>query len=202
MIAEQGNESAVSADAPSESDKPLEPSPEPVSPSPCVILRPMRGSDIEHISRIERQSFPTVWNTQAYVNELANPAAVYLVALLEDTIVGYGGEWIVMDEIHITTIAVSPEHRGYYIGERLLSEMLMVGIQRGATRATLEVREGNEVARRLYAKYGFVDVTIRKSYYPDNRENAAIMWVYDLDSPTWQRMFQARREALGLATVA
>jgi ribosomal-protein-alanine N-acetyltransferase len=165
---------------------------------PAITIRPMRGTDIEFVSRIERESFPTAWSTQAYVNELANPAAVYLVALEGETIVGYGGEWVIMDEVHITTIAVSREHRGKQIGERLFSEMLAIGIRRGATRATLEVREGNDVARRLYMKYGFVDVAQRKAYYNDNHENAAIMWLYDMTSATWRKMFRAYREALHL----
>lgn len=167
------------------------------APAP-VVIRPMRGTDIEHVSRIERQSFPTAWNTQAYVNELGNHCAVYRVAVIGETVVGYGGEWVIMDEAHITTIAVSPDYRGQRIGERLLSEMLVTAIKQGATRATLEVRSGNEAARRLYEKYGFVSVAVRKGYYPDNNENAEIMWVYEMESPGWRRLFLAHRAAMGL----
>lgn len=167
-------------------------------PSESVTVRPMRGADIEHVSRIERQSFPTYWSTQAYVTELQNPCAVYLVAVVDDRIVGYGGQWVIMDEAHITTIAVLPDLRGKRIGERILSEMLLVAIRRGATRATLEVREGNTAARRLYEKYGFVEVAVRKAYYPDNNENALIMWANNMNSPSWNRMYNAHRATLGL----
>lgn len=159
----------------------------------------MRGSDIEAVSRIERHSFPTPWNTQAYVTEIANPSACYLVAVWGDRVVGYGGTWVIMDEAHITTIAVAPECRGYKIGERLLSELLVQAQRKGATRATLEVREGNEVAQRLYDKYGFDRVSVRKGYYSDNRENALIMWINDMTKPEWRRRYSVLRAALGLA---
>ncbi len=167
-------------------------------PAESIVIRPMLGADIEHVSRIERQSFPTYWSTQAYVTELQNPCAVYLVAVLDDQVVGYGGQWVIMDEAHITTIAVLPDLRGKRIGERILSEMLRVALRRGATRATLEVREGNEAARRLYEKYGFVEVAVRKAYYPDNNENALIMWANNMNSAAWTRLYNARRTVLGM----
>jgi ribosomal-protein-alanine N-acetyltransferase len=166
--------------------------------SPPVVIRPMRGSDIEPVSKIERQSFSTAWNTQAYITELANPAAVYLVAAIGDTVVGYCGQWVIMDESHITTIAVIPELRGRRIGERLLCEMLRVCRQHGATRATLEVRETNIVAKTLYEKYGFKTVAARKGYYSDNNENADIMWINDMEDPEWWALFQRHRAALGM----
>lgn len=166
--------------------------------SPPVVVRPMRGSDIEPVSKIERQSFSTAWNTQAYITELANPAAVYMVALVGDVVVGYGGLWVIMDEAHITTIAVIPEMRGRKLGERLLAEMLRVARERGATRATLEVRETNEVAKRLYFKYGFEAVAVRKGYYSDNNENADILWINDMEAPEWRAGFARNRSALGM----
>jgi [ribosomal protein S18]-alanine N-acetyltransferase len=168
-------------------------------PDEPVIIRPMRGTDIEPVSKIERQSFSTAWSTQAYVTELANPAAVYLVAVLGDRVVGYGGEWVIMDEAHITTIAVLPECRGKRIGERLLNEMLHVARKKGASRATLEVRETNEVAQRLYRKYGFVRAAQRKHYYADTNEHADIMWIYNMDALDWRRLFSSYRVALGLS---
>lgn len=166
-----------------------------------VLIRPMRGSDIEPVSKIERQSFSTAWSTQAYITELANPAAVYLVAVIAERVIGYAGQWVIMDEAHITTIAVLPEMRGRHIGERLLNEMLQAARRKGASRATLEVRERNDVAQRLYAKYGFVRAAARKGYYSDTGENADIMWINDMDSLEWRRLFAAHRVALGLPPV-
>jgi len=113
-------------------------------------------------------------------------------------VVGYGGLWVIMDEAHITTIAVESNLRGRKIGERLLAEMLAAALKQGATRATLEVRETNEVAKRLYEKYGFTWVAIRRGYYSDNNENADILWVNDMTTSEWRKRFAANRAALGL----
>lgn len=158
----------------------------------------MRGSDIEHVSRIERKAMPTQWSMNAYITELANPAAAYLVATVNDVVVGYGGTWVIMDEAHITTLAVEPACRGYRIGERLLSELLTAAEAKGGTRATLEVREHNTAARNLYRKYGFIDVAMRKGYYSDNNENAVIMWINDMNDVAWRERYRALRSELNL----
>ena len=163
----------------------------------------MRGSDIEQVSRVERRSFPTPWSTQAYVTEISNPSACYLVATLGDgsPVVGYGGTWVIMDEAHITTLGVDPDYRGHKIGERLLCDLLAAARRLGALRATLEVRETNVAAKRLYLKYGFKWVAQRKAYYTDNQENADIMWIDDMTTPAWRKTFADRRAALGLPPV-
>lgn len=163
-----------------------------------VAIRPMLNSDIEAVSKIEKQSFTTFWNTQAYVTELMNANALYVVATLNDRVVGYGGLWVIMDEAHITTIAVEAGLRGNKIGERLLIEMLKGSQKRGATRSTLEVRETNEPAKRLYEKYGYVWVAIRKAYYADNKENAEILWINDMTTSEWRQQFAANCAALGV----
>jgi len=164
----------------------------------AVQIRPLRGTDIEQVSRIERRSFASPWNTQAYVTEIANPSACYLAATIGEKLVGYTGMWVIMDEAHITTLAVDPDHRGQRIGELLLSDLLARAQKRGATRATLEVRAGNEAAQRLYAKYGFQEVHVRKGYYSDNNEDARVMWIDDMAGADWRKRFAALRAALGL----
>ncbi|MDX1934633.1 MAG: ribosomal protein S18-alanine N-acetyltransferase [Capsulimonadales bacterium] len=168
-----------------------------------ILVRRMRTSDIEQVSRIERTAFSTAWSVQAYVTELANPNATYLVAVdgrtgLTENIVGYAGLWVVMDEAHVTTIAVKPECRGRRIGERMLSEMLFLARRQGANRATLEVRSSNVVAHRLYEKYGFLWVAVRKNYYSDNNENADILWINDMDDPAWRKRYNELRRELEL----
>ena len=165
---------------------------------PAVIFRPMRGTDIEAVSKIERQSFTSAWNTQAYVTELANPNALYVVAWEPETerVIGYGGLWVIMDEAHITTLAVIPERRGQKIGERLLVEMLLASQKQGATRATLEVREHNTPARNLYEKYGFAWAAVRKKYYADNNEDAHILWINDMTTMEWRTQFAQNRAGL------
>ena len=163
----------------------------PEPPLPTVTLRPMRLEDIEHVSRLERRCYTLPWSSSAYATEVGNPSAYYVVSVDPDgTITGYAGMWVIMDELHITTIAVDPVQRGRRIGERLLLSLIEEGMARGAERATLEVRERNAVAHNLYQKYGFEDVAVRKNYYSDNHENALIMWANDMLSPGYQDMLR------------
>jgi len=164
-----------------------------------VTIRPMRASDIETVAKLQRESFSRieVWSPQSYVTELANPNAAYLVAVYEDKIVGFGGIWVVMDEVHITILGVALAYRGNRIGDLLLSELLIESWRMGATRATLEVRETNDPAQKLYARYGFIHVAIRKAYYSDNGENADILWINDMTAPEWRELFARNRADLG-----
>lgn len=157
----------------------------------------MRLEDIEHVSRLERRCYTLPWSSSAYVTEIGNPNAYYTVAKDEQSaVIGYAGMWVIMDEIHITTIAVDPASRGRKIGERLLLDLLDEGLSRGAERATLEVREHNAVAHNLYLKYGFEDVAVRKRYYSDNNENAVIMWANNMLSPGYQAMLHDHKQRM------
>jgi ribosomal-protein-alanine N-acetyltransferase len=151
--------------------------------APPMALRPLREADIDLVMKIEEVCFTTNWSREALMNELGNQCAYYAVGVAEGCVVGYAGEWIIMDEAHITTIAVDPAHQGKRFGERLLIALLREARDRGARRATLEVRMSNNVALRLYAKYGFETVAIRRKYYQDTDEDALIMWSNDLYEP-------------------
>ena len=162
------------------------------------MLSVMRLEDIEHVSRLERRCYTLPWSSSAYVTEVGNTSAHYVVAKDETgTLLGYAGMWVIMDELHVTTIAVDPAQRGRRIGERLLINLIEESIPRGAARATLEVREGNVAAHSLYLKYGFEDVAVRKNYYSDNNENAIIMWANHLLSPEYQAMLDEYKRLLG-----
>ncbi len=142
-----------------------------------VTLETMRMDDIPRVLAIEQQSFRTPWPRDAYTHELnENRLAAYLVAKTEEGIVGYGGMWVILDEAHVTTIAVDPAYRGQHIGERLLLGLIDAALGRGARWMTLEVRRSNDVAQTLYKKYGFREIGVRKGYYSDNREDAIVMW--------------------------
>jgi [ribosomal protein S18]-alanine N-acetyltransferase len=156
---------------------------------PDYKVSSMRTADIEAVALIEKRCNSLPWNPNAYITELGNLNAYYAVAKSSDgTVLGFGGIWVIMDELHITTLAVDKGSRGKKLGEKLLYVMIEEGIRRGATRATLEVREGNKVAQSLYHKYKFEDVAIRKAYYSDNGENAIIMWAEEISSPAYQQM--------------
>ncbi len=160
-----------------------------------VSVEPMRRGDIPCVSTIERRCYAIPWHENAYYTELSNRSACYLVARLENVVVGYAGMWVIMDEAHITTLAVDPPHRGKKVGERLLQGLLEEAIIHGGTRATLEVREHNQAAQNLYRKYGFREAALRKNYYTDNEENAVVMWVDDIHLDSYiQRLRELKRE--------
>lgn len=150
------------------------------------VFRPMRTDDIETICAIEVEAFPTPWTPGAFHNELTNNHfAHYMVMEVEGVIAGYAGMWIIMDEAHVTNIAVRTRFRGRKLGERLLLELRRRANLQGAKRMTLEVRVTNRVAQNLYEKLGFRSVGVRKGYYTDNNEDALIMWA-DIPEERWK----------------
>ena len=106
-----------------------------------------------------------------------NKFACYIVLEQEDQIIGYCGAWLIIDEAHITNIAILPEFRGQKLGEALLNKMIERSREKGIERMTLEVRKSNTVAQSLYKKLGFQNGAVRKNYYSDNQEDAIVMWV-------------------------
>ncbi|MDH2909071.1 MAG: ribosomal protein S18-alanine N-acetyltransferase [Candidatus Eremiobacteraeota bacterium] len=162
------------------------------APEPLRIEE-MRLEDINAVTRIELLSFTTQWPHDAFANELrSNKLAHYFVGRIGSRIVAYGGIWVILEDSHVTTIAVDPELRGCRYGERMMSHLLDTAIELGAAWMTLEVRESNLSAQRLYQKYGFTTVTTRKAYYSDNNESALVMWAGNLQG----ELYRARLDAL------
>ncbi|HAQ06356.1 MAG TPA: ribosomal-protein-alanine N-acetyltransferase [Bacillus bacterium] len=143
-----------------------------------ITFRKMTEEDLIEVLEVEVNSFATPWSSEAFYNELTkNQFAHYLVVELDQKVVGYCGVWIIVDEAHITNIALLPEYRGMKLGEALLTKVIELARNQGALRMTLEVRVSNERAKALYRKFGFEDGAIRKQYYTDNLEDALVMWV-------------------------
>ena len=139
------------------------------------IIRRMTMADVDGVAAVEAATFPTPWSRDAFVSEMNNVAARYLVAEQDGEIVGFAGAWIILDESHITNIAVLTAHRGQKIGRRLTEGLLQYLSNLGAAYVTLEVRKSNEVAQNLYKSLGFIKLGVRKRYYEDNGEDALIM---------------------------
>jgi ribosomal-protein-alanine N-acetyltransferase len=140
-------------------------------------VRPMLLEDLAAVHGIEIESFPTPWSLQAFVSELTeNDLARYFCLIADDQVVGYLGLWYILDEGHITNIAVAPLYRGCGRGEFLIRTVMQTMWLKGLKRLTLEVRASNLTAKRLYERLGFVQAGLRKGYYSDNKEDAIIMW--------------------------
>lgn len=151
-----------------------------------IRLEPLAESHLPEVLRIERACQTAPWSEASFRNEIGYPHGVFLVALADREVAGFGGCWIVVDEAHITTLAVDPLHRRKGIGRIIMDNLLQRAVRGGATCSTLEVRASNEAAIKLYEQMGYVTTARRKGYYPDNREDALVMWLHDL-SP-WSKV--------------
>lgn len=138
-------------------------------------IRRMTEADVDGVAAVEAATFPTPWSRDAFASEMKNVAARYLVAEKDGRVIGYAGAWIILDESHITNIAVLQAERGQGIGRALTHGLLQYLSNLGAAYATLEVRKSNEVAQNLYKSLGFIKLGVRKRYYEDNGEDALIM---------------------------
>jgi ribosomal-protein-alanine N-acetyltransferase len=187
------------------------------------VVRPMQPIHLPGVMAIERVAFALPWPESAYRHEIAqNELAHYYVLCLDkasrgseaaapaawqrlirsvwrhaepvdEVVLGYGGFWMMVDEAHISTLAVRQDVRRRGMGELLLSSLLEEARRIGAVAATLEVRASNTVAQSLYAKYGFEVVGRRKAYYQDNGEDALIMTTPNFSfSSYWQLVLDHR----------
>lgn len=170
-----------------------------------VKLRPIevRGlelSDLDAIMEIEPRAYGSHhWSRQSFISELTNASGRYLGAFSteEGLLLGYTGYWLIGDEAHITTLAVHPDCRRERIGERLLVSNVVDARENGALWLTLEVRVSNEAAQKLYFKYGFRNLGVRRRYYQDNSEDALVLWTDRITDSAFAELFAARSSEVG-----
>lgn len=112
------------------------------------------------------------------------------------SIIGFAGLWLMVDDSHVTTIAVHPDYRSKGVGELMLSSLIGISYEIGARMVTLEVRVSNAVAQNLYRKYGFKEEGIRRRYYSDNHEDALIMWTGEINGQSYRERFLRLRAVL------
>ena len=143
-----------------------------------IKIKPMEKSDIDSVIDIEEKTYgPHHWSKDSFMNELSNELARYFSVFNENgNLIAYCGCWQILEEAHITNIAVHPDFRQKHIGEAMLKTIVDECYKNMAKYITLEVRVGNKPAIRLYEKYGFKSLGTRKGYYQDNNEDALIMW--------------------------
>ncbi|HEX9235815.1 MAG TPA: ribosomal protein S18-alanine N-acetyltransferase [Actinomycetota bacterium] len=155
-------------------------------PADLEIQR-MRRRHLKGIMAIERQVYPRPWSPNLFLSEMSDlRSRTYLVARLGREVVGYGGIMSYGEEAHVTTIAVDPQFHRQKIGTRLLFELVQEGLRLGAHAISLEVRVSNWGAQRLYARFGFRPVGVRKGYYQETGEDALVMWADDVRSQDYR----------------
>lgn len=141
----------------------------------CMVRR-MTIADLDAVVAIEEATFPTPWSKDSFRQEIErNVAARYLVAEKDGQVIGYAGAWVILDESHITNIAIAEAQRGNGYGRVLTQALMQYLANLGAEYATLEVRKSNIRAQNLYKSLGFIQLGVRKRYYEDNQEDALIM---------------------------
>ena len=141
----------------------------------------LREEHLPSILAIEKHVHSAPWSEGSFRNELTNAHGIFLVALVEGEVCGYGGIWLVIDEAHVTNLAVDESMRRQGIGNRLMVELLSKAKALGMVCSTLEVRATNVAAVSLYEHMGYKQTGVRKGYYPDHNEDAIVMWMYELD---------------------
>lgn len=136
----------------------------------------MQMEHLKEVLAIEKASFSTPWSYHAFAYEIKNDFAYYLVALLTKKVIGYGGMWLILDEAHITNLAVHCDYRQRGVGCAIMQELMRHAVRSGIAHVTLEVRPSNQAARHLYTTLGFKEGGRRRGYYLDTNEDAIIMW--------------------------
>lgn len=158
----------------------------------------MVKEDIESVVEIEAEAYGEHhWSKSSFYDEIQNNLAKYYVAKLPTgEIVGYAGTWHIIDEGHITTIAVKKAYLRKHIGEALIIEILKDCYLNNIKYLTLEVRVSNTAAINLYTKYGFASLGTRKGYYQDNNEDALIMWTENIFYEKFKNIYEKNCENL------
>jgi len=147
----------------------------------------MKRRHLRGVMAIERQVYPRPWSPNLFLSEMAETGnRCYLVARIDRDVVGYGGLICYGDEAHVTNIAVDPLQQRNKIGTRLLHDLIVNAIDLGAEALSLEVRVSNWGAQRMYGRFGFRPVGVRKNYYQEINEDALIMWLDGIRSSEYR----------------
>ena len=160
--------------------------------APDLEIAQMRRRHLKGVLAIERQVYPRPWSPNLFLAEMRNQKdRAYFVALEGRAVIGYGGLLSYGDEAHITTIAVDPDYQRRKIGSRLLLELIERARALDAVAISLEVRVTNWAAQRLYGRFGFRPVGVRKNYYQEVNEDALVMWTDDVRTPEYTRLLRS-----------
>ncbi len=158
---------------------------------PEYETRKMAEADLDQVVKIEAAAYGEVhWTRDNFLAEIKNSVGNYRVLVKNNTeVLGYIGGWIVIDEMHVTTVATAQEYLRKGVAETLLAYAIFYAMQNRVKCLTLEVRISNVKAQKLYEKYDFKHQGIRKRYYEDNHEAALILWTENINTEEYQKLF-------------
>ncbi len=166
----------------------------------------MTAAHIGQVADIEGTVSERPWSAATFQSELGRSDRWYVTAWPDgqasDRLLGYGGVLTMLDEAHITTLAVDPGWQRQGIGGHLMVALMQAALRSPATAATLEVRASNLAAQRLYSRFGFAPVGVRPRYYSATAEDAIIMWAHDIDTPDYATRLAAARARLAAPSTA
>ena len=142
------------------------------------VFRICGEKDMPAVMELDWEAFFDPWGKETWQRELKNEIAVWLVEELEEQIAGYAGIWVVAGEAQVMRVAVRKELRNRGLGLALTQALIQKAWDAGAEAVTLEVRESNAAAQKVYERCGFTSKGVRPNYYEDTHEGAVIMWLY------------------------
>jgi ribosomal-protein-alanine N-acetyltransferase len=156
----------------------------------ALEIQPLTPDDLSAALELDQACFGGLWNLEAYQRELESPNTE-LLGLFSNfsssRMLGMGCFWSIVDEAHITIVAVHPHYHRQGLGAALLYSLLVTAYDRGLERATLEVRVSNSAAISLYQKFGFKTAGRRRGYYRDNGEDALVLWTGEMQQPDFPK---------------
>lgn len=162
-----------------------------------VKIRPMQRSDVDSIIEIESSVYGEHhWSREGFEAEIVTDVGNYfsLFDAKTEKLIGYGGFWNILDEGHITTVAISKEYQGKGLSELLIQKFIEVGYEKSLKWFTLEVRVSNIAAFKLYKKYLFESCGVRPQYYQDTREDALIMWTENIQNDKFKLNYEKLKQ--------
>ena len=149
-------------------------------------IQSLTTDNLTELLELDKACFDGLWTMEGYLRELESPNSHFLGLFSpfnHSDLLGMGCFWSILEEAHITILAVHPQYHGQGLGTALLYAILQSASDLGLERATLEVRDSNYVAISLYQKFGFKTAGKRRGYYKDNNEDALILWLSELQQP-------------------
>jgi [ribosomal protein S18]-alanine N-acetyltransferase len=154
-------------------------------------IQTLTAENLAELLELDQICFDGMWTMEGYLRELESPNSCFLglfPPIVNSGLLGMGCFWSILEEAHITLLAIHPEYQGQGLGQALLYGLLKMACEQGLERATLEVRASNIAAISLYEKFGFKTAGRRRNYYKDNNEDALILWLSELQTSKFIRL--------------